>query len=153
MKIPLHLEQFKEERALLLVTGKQDAVIYKASEGFLEKVDSFKIPRPHYSDNEGRFGQSRGGGKKSKGAVQGGVREIQDKDIIRDFLHELNIHLKKVGTAGISAVYLFTPSQIKNMISEALPVELKANIKAIIEGNYFTFSPIALLGKLEGQGI
>ncbi len=45
MRIPKNLLRLrnKKEDALLLVTGKQDAVIYKASQGTgkLEKVDCF----------------------------------------------------------------------------------------------------------------
>lgn len=137
MKIPLHLAQFKEEDALLLVTGKQDAVIYRAAKGIMEKLDSFKIPRPHFSDNEGGFGRT-----------QGSAKEIRDEDIIRDFMHELKIRLKKLGADSFSVIYLFTPSEVKNRIKNALPTNLRNNIKLIVEGNFFRFAPIDLLVKI-----
>jgi hypothetical protein len=133
MRIPKHLIQFREEPTLLLVTGKQDAVIYKAFRGTLEKLTSFKIPRPHYSDNEGTASTPH---------------ELRDRDIIRDFLHELNARLKSIGTVGYKALYLFTPSNVKNKIQNGLPQPLQAILKGVIEGNYYNFSPSQILAKI-----
>lgn len=121
----------KKEDALLLVTGKQDAVIYKASHGRLEKLDSFKIDTPQYSDNENR-----------------GIKQVQDRDIVRDFIHELTIHLKNLGADKIPSIYLFTPSYVKNQIMNALPTDLRKHIRAVVEGNYFNMAPAELMLKL-----
>lgn len=133
MRIPKNLKHLtrKNEDALLLVTGKQDAVIYKASKGQLEKLDSFKLPTPHFSDNENR-----------------GIKEIQDRDTVRDFMHELLIHLKNISADKIPSIYLFTPSNVKNRIMNALPTELRKHIKAVVEGNYFNMAPADLMLKL-----
>ncbi len=129
----MHLNHFKNEEALLLVTGKQDAVIYRASHGILEKVDSFKIPRPHYSDHEGTAATPH---------------ELRDKDIFRDFTHELMSHLKNISATTYSTVYVFTPSNVKNQLWKAFPTAFRDKIMRVIEGNYFHFAPIDLLAKI-----
>lgn len=135
MKIPNHLNQFLEEESLVLVTGKQDAVIYKAFDGKLDKLDSFKIAHPHYSDDEGQFGR-------------GGTKELRDSDIIRDFLKELVIRLKKLGSENYAALYIFTPSHVKNLVQEALPTNLRVKIRGVVEGNYFKLAPLDIIGKI-----
>ncbi len=143
MRIPKSLKRLvsKKEDALLLVTGKQDAVIYKASNGNLEKLDSFKLETPHYSDSEGVGGRGRG----SRSMVQ---KELQDRDIVRDFISELIIHLRNLGADKIPSIYLFAPSYVKNQILNSLPTEFKRHIKAVIEGNYFKLAPSELMLKL-----
>lgn len=133
MRIPKNLKHFgrKNEDALLLVTGKQDAVIYKASKGTLEKLDSFKLSTPVYSDNEGI-----------------GHHEVQNRDVIRDFIHELVIHLKNMGADKIPSIYLFTPSYVKNIIMDALPADIRHHIKAVVTGNYYNMAPSELMLKL-----
>lgn len=133
MRIPKNLKHLssKKEDSLLLVTGKQDAVIYKAHDGKLEKVDSFKLETPEYSDNENN-----------------GLKQVQDRDLIRDFMHELVIRLKNLKAENIPSIYLFTPSHVKNQILNSLPTELRRHVKAVVEGNYFKLAPAELMLKL-----
>jgi hypothetical protein len=70
MKIAQQFPQFKKERALLILTGTQEAEFYLAGDGSMEKVEMFRIPRIRYSGNEGlsvRTGKTgvTGGGSKS----------------------------------------------------------------------------------------
>ena len=150
MRIPKNLKRLasKKEDALLLVTGKQDAVIYKASDGNLEKIDVFKLPTPRYSDNEGNGGATGKGTGRGKGARSMVQKEVQDRDIIRDFMHELVVHLKNIKAENFPSIYLFTPSYVKNQILSALPAELRKHVKAVVEGNYFNLAPSELMLKL-----
>ena len=150
MRIPKNLKHLssKKEDSLLLVTGKQDAVIYRAHEGNLEKVDCFKLETPHYSDNEGKGGPTGKGTGRGKGARSMVQKEVHDRDIIRDFMHELVIHLKNLKAENVPSIYLFTPSYVKNQIMSALPTDLRKHIKAVVEGNYFNLAPAELMLKL-----
>lgn len=70
MKIAQQFSQFKKERALIILTGTQEAEFYLAGEGSMEKVEMFRIPRIRYTGNEGlsvRTGKTgvTGGGSKS----------------------------------------------------------------------------------------
>jgi hypothetical protein len=150
MRIPKNLKHLgrKDEDSLLLVTGKQDAVIYKASKGYLYKLDSFKLSTPVYSDNEGKGGATGSGTGRGHGQRSMVQKELQDRDIVRDFIHELIIHLKNIGADKIPSIYLFTPSYVKNQIMNALPTDLRHHIKAVVEGNYFNMAPSELMLKL-----
>jgi len=142
MKIPRDLPQFKDETAFIIVAGKQNAVFYTAADATIEQVDAFKIPKPKYSDNEGGF-ETRGRGMLIS---SGSVRELQDADIIRDFLRELQLRFKKI--PAFSRLYIFAPQQTKNKIQKVLPSEWKKKINAIIDGNYYFRHPTFILKKL-----
>lgn len=142
MKIPRELPQFKDENAFIIVTGKQDAAFYKASDGIIEKVDAFKIPRPTYSDNEGIY-RTKGRGVATS---SGSAKELQDENVIRDFLREFKKRIRKI--SDFSTIYIFSPHQIKNRVRAALPNEWKMKVGALIEGNYYFRHPTFILKKL-----
>ena len=141
MKIPKHLPQFAGASAFLIVSGKQDAALYRVHDGTIERTDAFKIPRPRYSDKEGRFGV-RG----KSGQVTGGVLELRDEDIIRDFLKELKVRLKSA--PAFDYLYIFAPQSTKNKITKALPKEWHGKISATIVGNYYYRHPMVILEKI-----
>ncbi len=120
MRIPKNLKRLwsKKGDALLLVTGKQDAVIYKASKGTLEKLDTFKMP----------FSEER--------------------ELIKDFMSELVVHLKNIKAESFPSIYLFVPSYVKDQIMRAIPTELRKHIKAVVQGDYFHLAPAELMLKL-----
>jgi hypothetical protein len=150
MRIPKNLIRLrkKKEDSLLLVTGKQDAVIYKVSKGILTKLDSFKLGSFHYSDSEGKAGAIGKGTGRGKGIRSMTQKEVQNRDIVRDFMHELIVHLKNLKADNFPSIYLFTPSYVKNQILNALPAEFRRHIKAVVEGNYFNLAPAELMLKL-----
>lgn len=144
MRIPNQLPQFKREKALILVTGKQDAIFYSAYNGELDRLDAFKIPRPKYSDNEGHYKVRGKGTTLSTGAT----RELRDEDIIKDFVHELKARIKKMNES-FSKFYLFVPSQNKNVIKKALPKMWLEKLDAEVPGNFYYRSPLELLEKIK----
>jgi len=145
MKIPQNLNQFKREPALLIVTGRQEAVLYRAHDGKLDKLDSFRTEKPHYSDREGEFKQ-RGGGVT---ITTGSVLEIDDKDIIRDFLQEFSQHIKKIPKFKIA--FVFAPGQIKNKLVKALPADWQKKVRETIVGSYYRYHPLKLLEMIARQ--
>jgi hypothetical protein len=142
MKIPNGLPQFQDEKVLLVVAGKQDAVLYEVGNQKIERVDAFKIPTPHYSDSEGLFKTGGSGAVARSGAA----KEIQDEDIIRDFLHLFKERIKKM--TNFSKIYVFASEQTKNRIVPALPYMLRRKVGAIFSGNYFETNPLELLRKI-----
>lgn len=144
MRIPQQLPQFKSEQTLIIVAGKQDAIFYKTENGFLEKIDIFKIPKPHYSDNEGYFIRRGRGVVMSSGAP----RELDDRDIIRDFIHELKTRFKKIIFTP-TKIYLFAPGRTKNVIRGALPAYWKKKLVSVVDGNYFYRHPLYFLRKID----
>jgi hypothetical protein len=131
MQIPKNLPQFKNNAVLLLVTGRQDAVLYRACDGTIKRLDSFKIPNPHYSDHEGS-------------ATTGEL--VDTKSIIRDFFRELKRRIKK--TPEFSKLFIFAPAQTKNKIGSVLPLDWQNKIESIFPGNFYSSHPLDLLKKL-----
>lgn len=143
MKISDKFKKLQEEEALLIVTGKQDAVFYHIKDGEMLKLDAFKIPTPRYSDNEGHA-RMRGRGEMVATSF---TPELEDRDIIKTFISEFKERLKKLPESAQS-VYLFAPEHTKNAVREALPPSLSSKIKKEVWGNYYHFSPQDLLEKL-----
>ena len=134
---------FETGHYLMIVAGKQDAVFYSIGDGFITRLRGFRIERPRYSDNEGRF-DMRAGGKLLR---TGSVRERHDEAILTDFIHELKLHIH--GMHGhYDGLYIFAPAQTKRRIPEALPDQLKRKIRCVVQGNYYHTNPRLLLTKL-----
>lgn len=140
------MRRYEGEGALFIAAGKQDAAIYLARGDSMERVDAFKIPTPHYSDNEGSYGVP------GRGSVtgSGGTRERRDDDVIRDFIKEFKARIKKVGHP-VESVYVLAPAQTKNRLAEALPAHLKGRLAKVIEGNHFATPPLGLLERVEAE--
>ncbi|MCC2630636.1 MAG: hypothetical protein K0S38_445 [Candidatus Paceibacter sp.] len=145
MKIPHQVHQFAEEHAFIIVAGKQDALMYHAYNGEINLVDSLKIPRPHYSDNEGRSkARSQNGGSIRSGTST----EIRDQEIISDFIRELKKHMHSVRAEMYSEVAVLAPAKTKNRIVEAMPDHIQRKVQKVVEGNYNRESPIQIIQKL-----
>src|SRR4051812_3363015 len=117
MKIPHQLYQFAEKHSLLIVAGKQSALIYHAHDGIINLKDSIKIPKAQYSDNEGLSkARSQNGGNIRSGTVEKG----RDQEVISDFIKELKSHMENVRVEMYSEAYIMAPGKTKNEILEAL---------------------------------
>lgn len=141
MRISKTLPQFNKEPSLFVVTGKQDAVFYKAYDGTIEPIGEFRIPKPKYSDREGHY-------RTTGDVVSSGGRERRDDFIIRDFLTELKTHLKGMHAADYSKMYVFAPSKVKNFIIDAVPPPLRKKTAAVIEGNFYKSTPADIIQKV-----
>jgi len=119
MRIPKNLRRLKNKKgdALFLVTGKQNAVIYRATRGVLEKIDEFRMT------------------------------SFQSYEEVRGFMSELVVHLMNIKAETVPSIYLFTPSNVKKQIMKALPTDLRKHIKAVITGNFFNVAPSDLIMK------
>jgi protein required for attachment to host cells len=144
MKIPRQMHQFADEHTFIIVAGKQEALMYHAHDGEISLVDSVKIPRPHYSDNEGLSkARSHNGGSIRSSTF----KEIRDQEIISDFIRELKKHMEKVRAEMYSEVVVVASPKTKNEIAQALPDRLKRKVTSIIEGQYYRESPIRIIEK------
>lgn len=145
MKIPHPLPQFKNRRTCIIVAGKQTAALYIAADGVIERIDSIKIPAPHYSDDEGRFG------RRGRGTVigSGAPKEIDDQDIIRDFLKEFKEKIKMI--SDIDEIYILAPDQTKKKIEDALPSTWKEKPRTLISGNYYYRAPTDIVRRISEE--
>jgi hypothetical protein len=67
-KISEKLYQFKDEIAMVIVAAKQEGRIYRASNGEIELLEEFRIPKPVFSDDEGL--PEEGGHKENDAELQ-----------------------------------------------------------------------------------
>jgi hypothetical protein len=144
MKISNQLPKTQKEEALVIVAGKQAAVVYEIRSGNLTRLDAIKIPTPKYSDNEGHFRTQ------SRGAVlrAGSVRESQDDNVINEFLREFSKLAKKLPTDR-SHIYIIAPSQTKNRLAETLIDSERRKVRHVTEGNFYYRSPKFIAEKVE----
>lgn len=150
MKITNKLEQFSEKKVLFLVTGKQDARAYIATNGVIDRVISFRVQKPAYTDNEGRFGnRSRG---RSNIIQTGNVLRPVDRSIRLNFRHELNEKIKElIREQDIDEIIFFGPKHYQDETISLLPKRTQSKITAVISGNYFEKHPFELITKWQKQ--
>ncbi|MCR4284353.1 MAG: hypothetical protein NUV64_03540 [Parcubacteria group bacterium] len=147
MKITKKLHQFTGEKALIIVTGAMEALFHIASDGEINKIDSFKLDKIHFSDNEGFFGRAGNGGKV---ASSGSVKEPLKKEYLQEFLKEMKAYIKNIQSKyEITSIYLFTPDYLYKMVEESMPKNLQSKIKFIAKGNYYHERPFELIDKIK----
>ncbi len=144
MKISNKLPQFNEEKALFIVTGKQEAKFYIVHKGEINEIDSFEIEKPKYSDKEGWFKRR----VRSFVMGSGAPLEPPKQKIIKDFLKKLKEKYKETSSHNnFEALYLFTPHYLLPSVKESLPGGTK--IKLTIDGEYYFQHPFKLLEKIK----
>jgi hypothetical protein len=145
LTIPNALPQFYSTPALFIVTGRQEGVLYKAYRGTITCLAQYKIPTPHYSDNEGTFKTRSEAGISSSGAP----KDFPPQYMVRQFVQGL----RKILQASIKAdeygrIYIFTPSHIKRHIQDSLPVNYKKRVAHFFDGLYIKQTPLELIEKI-----
>lgn len=145
MNISRDLPQFADEKALLIVTGKQEAEIYAVGDGVIEKIASFKLEKPVFSDHEGAYKiRARGGVVRS-----GSYEEVRKEKLLEDFIKELKKILKEaLVNRSPDRVYLFTPAYMVNRVRDALPANVQKILKRTIRGNFYERHPFEIIAKL-----
>jgi len=148
MKIKRELPQFEDKKTLLLVTGKQEAVIYIAYKGVIEKIVEVKVETPKYSDREGFFARTGRG----KNLGSGSAYEDAGIEIKKQFFNEISTKLKILAkNQKIRVLYLFTPVYMSKQLPAALPKSIANAIVAVYHGNFRSEHPFILLAKISSD--
>ncbi len=142
MKIPQQLPQFKKERALLIITGTQEAEFYLAGDGAIEGVEAFRIPKIKYSDREGLAVRT------GKTGVVGGSSNSTKEQYKQQFDAKFKISAKGV-IARIIPTHLYVVSPIASEIEQLLPTGAKKMIKLRLKKNLCERSPEEILGHMQ----
>ncbi len=131
MQISNTYPEFRET-TMLLITSRQDALAYKVSGRNSDKLFSFHINKPEYSDKEGGFDRSGKNGQR----VGGGETDINTSDIAyTEFLEQLTEQLDQITTSDIQNVILFATEHLATQTLEQLPNDIKSKITMTIHGN------------------
>jgi hypothetical protein len=145
IQISHKMPELREEEALVLVAGTRNAIFYKIKGGHINQVESIKVLTPKYSDNEGHFKV------RAKGTIirSGSVREVDNIELGREFLSEINSAMGQLSAKSSSQVYVFAPSQIKIALIESLPPKWRSRVTRVVEGNFTHNSPNSIIDKLK----
>lgn len=142
MNIAQQFPQFKKERALLILTGTQEAEFYLAGDGVMEKIEMFRIPRIRYSGNEGlsvrtgKTGVTGGGSKSTKGQYQ------------QEFEAKFKVAVKDV-IARTKPTHISIISPIVGEIEQMLPVASKRTVHMRLKKNLCERHPEEILGHIK----
>lgn len=144
MKLPQKFPQFEDEKALIVVAGQMEADFYLLFNGEINKISSFKVEKPRYSDREG-FVVRRAGGI----TIGGGPSYNVSKEKIKiEFSKEFKKAIKPLlSDKKISRIYLFAESYVVNEIKDLLS-SFSGQLKLIGRGNYLKTKPLDLLEKI-----
>ena len=146
MRISQQLPKFTE-KTMFIVTGKQDARFYIAHGDVIERVASFRIRQPNYSDREG-FRQFTPAG--IRGMISGSVLNPVDRAIRLEFRHTIAATAAALFRLNqIKRVILFAPRQFISDTKLSLPKNVQAIITHIIAANLYESHPFELIKRYQ----
>ena len=128
MKIAQQLPQFKKERALLILTGTQEAEFYVAGDGNTERIEAFRIPHIRYSDKEGLAVRP------GKTGVTGGNLKSVKEHYRQQFSAKFKQSAKDI-IARIKPTQLVIISPIVSEVEALLPVSTKKLVRLRLRKN------------------
>jgi len=147
MRISKNLPQFHNQKALIIVSGVQEAEFYIASEGIITKLKAFRIPRRRYSDKEG-FSISRS--RRGTFGSSGSVREHPKQALLQDFIHRFKKEINEIDRkSNITSTFLLSSAHMINIVQKAFPPSLKKKLLIVARGNYCGRHPFELLKKIQ----
>jgi len=142
MKIAQQFPQFKKERALLILTGTQEAEFYLAGDGLMEKVEMFRIPRIRYSGNEGLAVRP------GKTGVTGGSSKSTKEQYQQEFAAKFKTAIKQVA-ARTMPTQITIISPIMGEIEQMLPIASKKSVTMRLKKNLCERHPEEILGHIQ----
>ena len=142
MHIPNTLPQFAGHTVLLVVTAKEQGVLYRASEGVVEQVVKVEEHPPTPSDNEGFFFRSGYGRNYGSGGPDAGSGEEELRTFVKSVSEELNEAI--VGEQP-DIIYFFQPEHFKGYLESELknPTHIPTHLVKL--GNYIHATPLELI--------
>ena len=144
MKIAQQFPQFKKERALLVVTGTQEAEFYLAGDGVIEKIESFRIPRIHYSDKEGLAVRT------GKTGVTGGSSRSVKEQYQQAFISKLKSTAKDVVVRTMpTQVAIISP--VIAEVEQLLPAAAKKLVRMRLKKNLCERHAEEILGHIQKE--
>ncbi|MDQ1283967.1 MAG: hypothetical protein QG620_315 [Patescibacteria group bacterium] len=146
MEIGYPLVQFRNEKALFIVSSAREAEFYLAENGRIEKRDGFKIPKPRYLDREGFFMKSGHGRVFGSGEVYRDLKLYVENKFLKKLQKKVGDFLKE---KKVEAIYLFAPDYMAGMVLKYLPNKSCDLLKMCVYGNFIRRHPLELVEKIQ----
>jgi len=136
MKITRDLPQFNNERALIIVASEKDGQFYFVSDGNIDEIMEYKLPRLEYAESKKIFRPLVG--SRGSGVIRtGSLRETAKEKNEEIFLREFGITVKKIiADYGVNSFYVFSSMYTIGDVFKKMPLRLRKEIKMIKQGNY-----------------
>ncbi|OGY79800.1 MAG: hypothetical protein A3B74_03460 [Candidatus Kerfeldbacteria bacterium RIFCSPHIGHO2_02_FULL_42_14] len=148
MQISNKLPQFHQHKSLLVVTGYYEAEYFIAYQGFIEKVQAFKLEKPEYSDREGFFEQKAQGVAFGSPAIQERIK----RKMKQDFFKQCKEMQKKFNDDhDLVHIYIFTPEPLSIDLKKTFSKKLQQKIVFTFGGNYYKEHPFELLKRIQKE--
>lgn len=145
MKIPESFYQFKNEKALVIISGTERGEIFSCSDGEMDNISSIAAEKVKYSDKEGAYIGK--GGLFRGGSV---LDDVNEKERNR-FLELLGDEYGKLKGGKYDYIALTAPKEFLPEVIESLGLakgEAEKKIRVIKEGNFLHYSSEEILGML-----
>ncbi|EKD23803.1 MAG: hypothetical protein ACD_81C00180G0005 [uncultured bacterium] len=144
MKIAQQFPQFKKERALLIVTGTQEAEFYLAGDGVIEKIEMFRVPKIKFSDREGLSVRT------GKTGVTGGSSNSPKELYQQAFVAKFKVTAKDVVTRVLpTQITIISP--VIAEIEQLLPVTAKKLVTMRLKKNVCERHMEEILGHVQKE--
>ena len=142
MQIPQKFPQFTNEKALVIVSAKEQGVLYRVADGVITQVVKVEEHPAGPSDREGFFFRSGFGSHFGSG----GPDAQDDSENVRDFVkavaNELNEAIRVIEP---TVVYIFQPAHFKGYLEPVIKNPSHIPIEVVKYGNYVHETPLQIL--------
>lgn len=146
MKIPNTLPQFIAERALIVVSAKEQGCLYQASDGVIEEVVQVEEHPEQRSDREGFFFRSGYGRHFGSGAPHEEQKQENLKHFVSAIAEELNVTITAIQP---DIIYFFQPGHLKGYLEDAIVNPNHIPTRVVDYGNFVMETPIELLTRIK----
>lgn len=150
MYIEKNLPQFQDQKTLLVVSGRQEALLYLAEGGEIWEEDKIYVEDPGYTDREGFFkSRSKTGGVMKAGSV---YKEKISYHLAKEFLNQLQEKVKSIFySRHPKKIYIFCPDYIKKEMLKKIPKSIRQYTHIVKTGNYIDYHPFDLLRNIQEE--
>ncbi len=142
MQIPNTLPQFAGHKVLLVVTAKEEGVLYRASDGKVEQVVKVEEHPEAPSDREGFFFRSGYGRNYGSGGPDAGSKDEQLRAFVKAVADELN---EAIATEKPNIIYFFQPEYLKGYLESGIKNTNNTETHLVKLGNFLHASPLELI--------
>ncbi len=142
MQIPNTLPQFAGHKVLLVVSAKEQGILYTATEGTVEQVVKVTDHPEARSDNEGFFFRSGYGRHYGSGAPVEEDKEEQLQSFVKSISEELN---EVILAEKPDAIYMFQPEHLKGYFTDSIKHANNIPIHLVKLGNFVNATPLELI--------
>ncbi|PIQ91881.1 MAG: hypothetical protein COV70_01790 [Parcubacteria group bacterium CG11_big_fil_rev_8_21_14_0_20_39_22] len=145
LKIKRGLPQFNNEKAIILVLGKEEGFIFRAKNRNINVVGKFEEKALKYSDRKKDFDIKAGSKTLRVGSPSYSIKSDQRHKFVKKSVINLIAITKREKP---DLIYLLLPAYLSKMVRDRLPAEIRRKLVFTVMGNYIRKHPFVILEKI-----